>query len=43
VIAEATARELGELTLTEALDLMALIARKEPHRHGRVAPRWLAR
>jgi hypothetical protein len=40
-IAEATARELGRLTLVEALELTALIARKEPHRHPRVAARWL--
>jgi hypothetical protein len=43
VIAEATARELRELTLLEALDLTALITREEPHRHNRVAARWFAR
>jgi hypothetical protein len=43
VIAEATARELGRLTLAEALELTALIARKEPSRHPRVAARWLKR
>jgi hypothetical protein len=43
VIAEATARELGRLTLVEALELTALIARKELQRHGRVAARWLRR
>jgi hypothetical protein len=43
VIAEATAREVGRLTLLEALELTALIARKEPHRPPRVAARWLQR
>ena len=34
---------LGYVSLVEALELTALIARKEPHRHPRVAVRWLLR
>ena len=30
IIAESTARELGRLTLAEALELTALVAHKEP-------------
>src|SRR5262245_21819025 len=41
VVAEATAREVGRLTLAEALELTALIGRKEPHRLPRVGARWL--
>lgn len=33
VVAEATAKELPPLNLTDALDLTVLIARKEPSRH----------
>ena len=43
MIAEATAREIGQLTLAEALELTALVASKEPQRHPRVAARWLQR
>jgi hypothetical protein len=43
VVAEATAKELPPLNLTDALDLTMLIARKEPRRHPRVAARWLLR
>jgi hypothetical protein len=43
LIAEATARELPPLNLTDALDLTMLIARKDPRRHPRVAARWLLR
>jgi hypothetical protein len=43
VVAEATLRELGRPTLTELLELTALIAFKDPHRHSRVAARWLLR
>jgi hypothetical protein len=43
VVAEATAKELPPLSLTDALDLTMLIARKEPRRHTRVAARWLLR
>jgi hypothetical protein len=43
IVAEATAREVGQISLAEALELTALIARKEPHRHSRVAARWLRR
>jgi hypothetical protein len=32
IVAEATAREVGALTLLEALELTALIAQKEPQR-----------
>lgn len=42
-MAEATARELGRLSLAEALELTILIATKEPHRLPKVAVRWLER
>jgi hypothetical protein len=42
VIAEMTAREIGRISLVEALELTALIARKDPLRHGRAATRWLS-
>jgi hypothetical protein len=42
-VAEATAKEIGQISLREALELTVLIARKEPHRHPRVAARWLVR
>jgi hypothetical protein len=41
VIAETTAREIGNISLVEALELTALIARKDPRRHGRAATHWL--
>jgi hypothetical protein len=41
VLAEVTAREIGRVTITEALELTALVARKQPHRYGRFAARWL--
>jgi selenocysteine lyase/cysteine desulfurase len=40
---EVTAKEIGRINLGEALELTLLIARKEPHRHPRVAARWLLR
>jgi hypothetical protein len=43
VIAEAIARELGSLTLKEALGLLFLYAEKEPIKFERAALRWLAR
>jgi hypothetical protein len=43
VTAEATARELGRLTLEEALRLLFLHAEKEPVKFERAALRWLAR
>ena len=43
VIAEATARELGRLSLDESLALVALVAVKEPQRHSRYTVRWLRR
>ena len=43
VIAEATARELGRISLEEALALTALVAEKEPERRSRFAVRWLRR
>jgi hypothetical protein len=43
VIAEATAREIGRLTLDEALLLVFLYAEKEPIKFERAALRWLAR
>jgi hypothetical protein len=42
-MAEAVARELGRLTLADALELTALIAQKDPRRHGRAGARWLRR
>jgi hypothetical protein len=41
VLAEVTAREIGRVTIAEALELTALVARKQPERHGRFAARWL--
>jgi hypothetical protein len=43
IVAEASARELGRLSLDEALELTILIAQKEPARLPRVAVRWLER
>jgi hypothetical protein len=43
LVAEATAKELPPLNLTDALELTMLIARKDPRRHPRVAARWLLR
>ena len=43
LLAEATARELGRITLEEALALTALVAEKEPERRSRFAVRWLRR
>jgi hypothetical protein len=41
VLAEVTAREIGRVTIAEALELTAVVARKQPHRYGRFASRWL--
>ena len=41
MLAEVTAREIGRVTIAEALELTALVARKQPHRYGRFADRWL--
>jgi hypothetical protein len=41
--AELAARELGRLTLADALDLLALIANDDPRRYGRAAARWAGR
>jgi hypothetical protein len=41
VLAELTAREIGRVTIAEALELSALVARKQPDRYGRFAARWL--
>jgi hypothetical protein len=38
-----TAREIGRVTIAEALELTALVARKQPERFGRLAARWLSR
>jgi hypothetical protein len=40
-LAEVTAREIGRVTIAEALELTAPVARKQPHRYGRFAARWL--
>lgn len=42
-MAEATAKEIGRISLAEALELTLLIAREDPRRHPRVAARWLRR
>jgi hypothetical protein len=41
VLAEVTAREIGRVTIAEALELTALVARKQPDSYGRSAARWL--
>jgi hypothetical protein len=41
VRAEVTAREVGRVTIAEALELTALVAKKQPDRYGRFAARWL--
>jgi hypothetical protein len=38
-----TAREIGRVTIAAALELTALVARKQPERYGRFAARWLCR
>jgi hypothetical protein len=43
LVAEATAREVGRVSLDEALQLTALIALKQPERGRRVAARWIER
>ena len=43
LVAEACAREVGHLTLEEALMLLFLYAEKDPVRYERAALRWLAR
>jgi hypothetical protein len=43
VAAEASAREVGKLTLEEALRLLFLYAEKDPIRYERAALRWLGR
>ena len=41
VLADVTAREIGRVTIAEALELTTLFARKPPERYGRFAARWL--
>jgi hypothetical protein len=41
--ADAAARELGGLSLRDALDYIELVARSEPDRYERAALRWHAR
>jgi hypothetical protein len=41
--AVAAAKDLPQLSLSDALDLTLLVARKDPRRHRRVAARWLLR
>jgi len=44
LVAETTLRgEIPRPTLLDLLELTALIAQKDPRRHGRVAARWLRR
>lgn len=41
VLAEVTAREIGRVTIAEALELKALVAQRQPERYGRFSARWL--
>jgi hypothetical protein len=41
--AELNARLMGNVTLTEALELTALVALRDPERRGQFAGRWLTR
>jgi hypothetical protein len=43
LIAEAIAREIGKVSLGEALELVALIAQHDPRRRGRAVARWTSR
>jgi len=44
LVAEATLRaEIPRPSLADLLELTALIAQKDPRRHGRAATRWLLR
>ena len=43
LVAEMTARELGHISLREALELTALVARHDRVRGSRLAARWLDR
>jgi hypothetical protein len=43
VVAEMAAREVGRLTLSEALALTALVAQKDPARRSRYVLGWLRR
>ena len=43
LVADATAREMGQITLEEALDLLALMGRFGDKRFDRAAVRWLQR
>jgi hypothetical protein len=43
VVAEATAREIGRLTLEEALSLVLLYAAHDPIKYERAALRWFSR
>ena len=42
-MAEATAREVCRLALDDALDLVVLVAEKDPRRFDAFALRWVAR
>jgi hypothetical protein len=43
LLAELRAREMGDVSLSEALDLTALTALEDPARSRRTAGRWLQR
>lgn len=43
MLAEVTAREVGRIDLSEALELTALVASKDRPRSRRMAARWLQR
>jgi hypothetical protein len=42
-VAETILREIGRPTLGELLELVILIAQRDPRRHARVSARWLLR
>lgn len=43
VVAEVTAREIGSVSLDEALELVCLVAEKAPERLDAYARRWVSR
>jgi hypothetical protein len=43
MVAQATVREIGFVSLEKVLALTALLAQKEPHRRTRFALKWLRR
>lgn len=43
LVAETTAREVGRLDLSEALDLLVLVSQQDPRRLDAFSVRWLRR